>query len=746
MTGVWRLFALGGAAATAVYLLDLSPAVNGVCALLLGAATVAACTLGPRRLAAEPRHAWPLVGAASLSFLIGVILRPIVAAAGLPLIADAFTVPGYLLLCAFLVLVLRARQSLEWHTVLDGLIVCLSAGLAATLLLALPAAEVPGRPAVVSVLAGLYPLFDVVVLMLVLGLTFTARTWPVSLMALLGCMTMLLAGDLAYAIIGARGQLYRSPLLDAPFLLAYVLLGITALHPSAVLLGRPSRPPVPAWSGHRMALLVPALAGPYALVLAIGDTEGRRLAIAVAGALIVSLLLLRAITAVKAQASAQSFAEHQATHDALTGLPNRRMIGHEIERLLGYLHPGDDSVWALLLDLDGFKYVNDSWGHDTGDRLVIEVAERLRARLPADVRVAALGGDEFLLTAIGDNAYARRLLDSARACFERPFVVRDFELKISASVGIASAGPDGDPEELMRDADTAMYQAKSEGPGQATVFDRSMHDQVRERIELEVALRRALGEGDLWVAYQPIVRLETGRPLGAEALVRWVHPERGAISPAVFIPLAEDAGLIRPIGTYVRQEALRQLAAWRADGTVTDDFYLSINVSAKQLSDASFPLVLSAELVRFGVPAGAVALEMTESVMMDGSGTAARVVHELRELGVRLLIDDFGTGYSGLGYLRRFPVTGVKIDRSFVVALGADDEAGELVRAIVAMSQALRLGVIAEGVETRVQRDVLAGIGVTTGQGWLWGPAVPPAEFVAHWHASGTAATLAGRD
>jgi len=203
MTGVWRLFALGGAAATAVYLLDLSPAVNGVCALLLGAATVAACTLGPRRLAAEPRHAWPLVGAASLSFLIGVILRPIVAAAGLPLIADAFTVPGYLLLCAFLVLVLRARQSLEWHAVLDGLIVCLSGGLAATLLLALPAAEVPGRPAVVSVLAGLYPLFDVVVLMLVLGLTFTARTWPVSLMALLGCMTMLLAGDLAYAIIGA---------------------------------------------------------------------------------------------------------------------------------------------------------------------------------------------------------------------------------------------------------------------------------------------------------------------------------------------------------------------------------------------------------------------------------------------------------------------------------------------------------------------------------------------------------------
>jgi hypothetical protein len=258
MTGLWRLFALGGVAATAVYLLDLSPAVDGVCALLIGGGTVAACTLGPRRLAAEPRHAWPLIGAASFAFLVGVILRPIVTAAGLPLIADAFTIPGYLLLCAFLILLLRARQSLEWHSVLDGLIVCLSGGLASTMLLALPAADITGRPAVVSMLAGLYPLFDVVVLMLVLGLTFTARTWPISLIAMLACMAMLLTGDLAYAIIGARGELYSSPLLDAPFLVAYLLLGITALHPSAVLLGRPSRPPVPAWSGRRMALLIPA--------------------------------------------------------------------------------------------------------------------------------------------------------------------------------------------------------------------------------------------------------------------------------------------------------------------------------------------------------------------------------------------------------------------------------------------------------------------------------------------------------
>jgi EAL domain-containing protein (putative c-di-GMP-specific phosphodiesterase class I) len=211
----------------------------------------------------------------------------------------------------------------------------------------------------------------------------------------------------------------------------------------------------------------------------------------------------------------------------------------------------------------------------------------------------------------------------------------------------------------------------------------------------------------------------------------------------VFIPIAEDAGLIGAIGTWVRQEALRQLGQWRADGTVADDFYLSINVSAKQLTEPEFPLVVSGELVRFGVPAPCVALEMTETVMVDGHGTvAAQALFELRELGLKLLIDDFGTGFSGLGYLRRFPVTGVKIDRSFVVGLGVDNEADEIVRAIAAMSQALGLSVIAEGVETPVQRDALAAIGVTNGQGWLWGPAVPPAEFAEHWHVSGAGASV----
>jgi EAL domain-containing protein (putative c-di-GMP-specific phosphodiesterase class I) len=285
-----------------------------------------------------------------------------------------------------------------------------------------------------------------------------------------------------------------------------------------------------------------------------------------------------------------------------------------------------------------------------------------------------------------------------------------------------------------------MYRAKSEGPGRSTVFDTSMHDRVRERIELELALRTALAEGQLHVAYQPIVQLGNGRPVGAEALARWHDPARGMIPPDRFVPIAEDAGLIGAIGTWIREEAIRQLAQWRADGTVADDFYLSVNVSPRQLSDADLPLTVSADLLRFGVPARALVLEMTESVMVDGSSVTARVLHELRELGVRLLIDDFGTGFSALGYLRRFPISGVKIDRSFVSGLGHSLEDEEIVRAVVAMSYALGLSVVGEGVETALQRDALAAVGVSHGQGWLWGPAVPAAEFAARWHAGRPAA------
>jgi len=747
----WRLFVTAGLVALGVYLLNLSLEVSLLAFAVIGIGTVWACFAGPRRLGAEPRSAWLLLGTTALLFLIGVVIRPWVTEVGLPwaLAADAVIVPGYVSLAACFVILLRARDSLDWLAVLDGVTVCVAGALVCALLLAAPTAAIGDRPLVVSVLAAMYPFFDVVLLLLVANLTFTATTWPVSLGTFLAALTMLFTGDLAYSVIGLSGKTYGSPLLDVPYLLAMILLGVTALHPSAIRLSRAARRPVQAWSWRRMALLGPAVASPFVMLVWVGGRSASyRLMIAVTGGVMMLLLLARAVSAVRAQAAAQRHSEHQAMHDPLTGLPNRRKMSAHIERLLVEVPPlAERRVWVYLLDLDGFKWVNDSWGHDTGDQLVLEVAARLRAAVPSGVQVARTGGDEFLLAYVGEKPGALRLVDDIRTCFAKPIKVNDTAVGISASIGIAHAAADGDPavtaEALMRDADTAMYRAKSEGPGRSTIFDTSMHDRVRERIELESALRSALAERQLHVAYQPIVQIDTGRTLGAEALLRWTHPTRGPIPPMTFIGIAEESGMIAQIGTWVREESLRQLAEWRADGTVADDFYISINVSPRQLNDADLPLVVSAELLKYGVPSRAVALEMTESVMVDGSSVTARVLFELRELGVRLLVDDFGTGFSALGYLRKFPVTGVKVDRSFVAGLGQSVEDEEIVRAVVAMSYALGLSIVAEGVETRGQRDALAGVGVTQGQGWLWGPAVPPAEFAAHWHAGGPAARAA---
>ncbi len=747
----WQIMAAIGVVATAIYTAYSSSTLAAVSLVVLGVLTVLACFLGPRRWGAEPPAAWLMMALAALLFLIGLLIRPTVTnlAMPLPLLADVVTFTGYILLGAFLFMLLRARQSLERHAVLDGLIVCVAAGVASTLLLAAPAAAIAGRPALLSIIQGTYPLFDVVLALLVINLAFTTKTWPVSMIGLLVMMVSLFIGDTAYAIVGVSGQIYASPLLNIPYVPAYTALGVAALHPSVVEMSRADRLPVQAWSWQRLAVLVPALFLPFVLLLSAGsDAVSYRLLIAVSGALMVALLLFRAISAVQAQVAAQLHSEHQATHDPLTSLPNRQSISYEIERLVTTVDShGPERVWVYMLDLDGFKWVNDSWGHDTGDQLVIEVGRRLRATMSEKVPVARVGGDEFLLAFVGDKAGALHLVDDIRGCFARPLPVRDTEVVISASIGIAHAGGDAvrsavTAEALMRDADTAMYRAKSEGPGRSTIFDTSMHEQVRERIELEVALRQALAGNQLHVAYQPIVRLETGMPVGAEALVRWEHPERGSIPPMLFIPIAEDSGMISEIGTFVRTEALRQLGVWRSQGVVSESFYLSINVSPRQLSEPELPLVFSGELFRFGVPAQCVALEMTESVMVDGSSVTARVLHELRQLGAKLLVDDFGTGFSALGYLRQFPVTGVKIDRSFVTGLGKNDQDDEIVRAVVAMSHALGLSVIAEGVETPLQREALYHVGVVNGQGWLWGKAVPAHEFAERWHLTAALPTL----
>ncbi|MEH1129066.1 putative bifunctional diguanylate cyclase/phosphodiesterase [Micromonospora sp. CPCC 206061] len=747
--GPWApaaIFAAAGIAITILYALTDSTTVAAGAFTVIALATVVALVVGPRRHGAQPRRPWQLLAAAGMLFLIGALIRPWAAeqTGAAALLGDAFTLPGYLFMFLSLGRLLRSRGSLQRHAVIDGLIVCVGAGLASTLLLAMPAAAIEGRPRAVSVLAGLYPLLDVVLVLLLASLAFTTHGRRPSYVLLLGGLLLLLAGDIGYAIMGVNGNLAGSALADLPFLLTFTLIGAAALHPSIADVSRLTVLRVQAWSWRRLLLIGPALVVPYALTAVVADEAmAARVVLAAGGTVMVSLLLARAVSAVQDYAAAQVRSEYQATHDPLTDLPNRLMLTAEISRRLATApQNGDTTVWVLFLDLDGFKLVNDSWGHEAGDQLLIEVAARLRDTVPEPAMVARVGGDEFVVACTSTRPETLKLVDRIMDRLSAPLNVGSAEVVITPSIGVVGAPAGMAPvaavaavtaEALMRDADTAMYRAKSDGRGRWTEFDASMHERVRDRVEIELALRHALTSGQLRLAYQPIVELSTGRLVGAEALIRWTHPTRGPISPTTFIPIAEDSGLISAIGRWALDQTLRQLSIWRRDKLVADDFWISVNVSPRQLRDAGLPGILADTLTKWGVPNTGVVLEITESVMIDASSVTDQVLFDLRRLGVKIVVDDFGTGFSALGYLRRHPVTGVKIDRSFVDGLGTDAEDEEIVRAVVAMSAALKLTVVAEGVETPTQQNVLAALGVVVGQGHLWSAPVTPQEFTERW-------------
>ncbi|MEJ3744176.1 EAL domain-containing protein [Actinomycetes bacterium KLBMP 9797] len=741
------VFACAGLAVAVLYLLVPSTFAHATAFAVLGAGVVGALLVGPRVHRATPRWPWRMLALAGAAYVAAAVLRPPTVERGgaFELAADACALLGYACAILWIVGLLRIRGGIPRHAVIDGLIVCLGAALVSTLLLAVPATEAPGRPLVVSVLAGLYPVFDVLLLLLMVNLAFTTAGRTPSYRMLLGATVAMLVGDVAYAVASASAPRAESALGDAAFLVALAALGAAVLHPSVADLSRPIPLPVQGWSWKRLLLIGPALVAPFVLtVLTPADSLAVRMLLAAGGAATVGLLLIRAVSAVQDYAAAQLRFAHQATHDPLTGLPNRLMLTTEVSRLLATAPTpgGESTVWVMFLDLDGFKLVNDSWGHEAGDQLLIEVAQRLRGTVPAPAMVARVGGDEFIVASTASRADTVTLIERIIDRLSAPLHVGSAEVVITPSIGLVGAPAGMAPvaavaavtaEALMRDADTAMYRAKSDGRGRWTEFDASMHERVRDRVEIELALRHALTTGQLELAYQPIVEMDSGALVGAEALIRWTHPSRGPIPPTVFIPVAEDSGLISAIGRWALDQTARQMAAWRRDDLIADDFWVSVNVSPRQLSDASLPATIADTLKQWEVPTGCIVLEITESVMIDASSVTEQVLRELRELGVKMVVDDFGTGFSALGYLRRHPVTGVKIDRSFVDGLGTDAEDEEIVRAVVAMSTALKLTVVAEGVETSTQQHVLSGMGVATGQGHLWSAAVRPPEFTERW-------------
>ncbi len=417
---------------------------------------------------------------------------------------------------------------------------------------------------------------------------------------------------------------------------------------------------------------------------------------------------------------------HQAHHDPLTGLPNRTLFLEFLQLALARTRRRESTFAVLFLDLDRFKIVNDSLGHDAGDELLIALGQRLRGVLrPADT-VARFGGDEFTilcddLPSAGAREHAtdvaRRLLRTIRL----PFLLDGEEQFLSASIGISLAGPGTEgPEGLLRDADAAMYRAKERGKDRWELFDELMRETARERHETENALHRALERGELRVHYQPMVSLRDRRCIGAEALVRWAHPERGLLAPAQFIDLAEETGLIVPVGQWVIEEACRRSREWRVEHG--PEFVVSVNLSSRQLSNPELAEHVRGALEHTGADAAGLCFEITESALMDDAEATMGAITALKRLGVGLSIDDFGTGYSSLGYLKRFPVEAVKVDRSFIDGLGSDPEDSAIVAAVVSLGHALGLTVIAEGVETERQLSELTALGCDAAQGYLFAP------------------------
>ena len=422
--------------------------------------------------------------------------------------------------------------------------------------------------------------------------------------------------------------------------------------------------------------------------------------------------------------AAEERLHHAATHDALTGLPNRVLFADRLESAAQRVRRHRTARFAVLfLDFDNFKIVNDSLGHQAGDRLLLAIAQRLKMIPRQSDSIARLGGDEFAVLAeeIRDAEDAVRLACRIQEVFRTPFPIDGHPVFATASIGIAIGDADQGPgTDLLRDADTAMYHAKAMGPGRHAVFDSGMHAHTVERLNLESDLHAALERNDLRVHYQPIVSLATGRIEGLEALARWEHPTRGPVSPSTFIPIAEETGAIFPLGRWVLREACRQMRAWQLGLPEDSPLVMSVNLSARQFAQPDVVEQVDQTLRETGLDPGRLKLEVTQSVAMKDAEAAIAVLIRLKELGIRLSLDDFGTGYSSLSLLHRFPMDTLKIDRSVIHRIDDDGRNSEIVGTIGAMAQNLGMDVVAEGVETAVQRAVLHRLGCQYGQGYFF--------------------------
>lgn len=540
-----------------------------------------------------------------------------------------------------------------------------------------------------------------------------------------------LVGDVLWAVDDAGRADLPISLLNAPYVMALFGAAATLLHPEIRFLTaqgayRATRP-----LAGRLVVITSGLVVPIA-VFALTDAQDTpdRVVRTVSVLVLSVVVLVRVVLAVRANATLQQQLVTSAQTDALTGLPNRSLMLQHVDTALRTAWRDGRQPTVLFIDVDRFKNINDSLGHAAGDDVLVAVAQRLRVVLPTQCVVGRIAGDEFVVLdpRTSGPSDAMVLADRVLESFHEPLALRQGDVFVSASIGVSTYRPSvtNSADDLLRHADTAMYRAKESGRNCVAIFDESMLASVTQRLAVETALYRALERRELRLVHQPIIDIGLGEVVGFEALMRWDREDGSTVSPAEFIPIAEETGIIVPIGSWALLEALTHLSEWIASGICPRDATMAVNVSPRQLSDPNFVNVVSEALTRAHIPARQLWLEVTEGVMIAQPDQALAALDKLCELGVRVAIDDFGTGYSSLSLLQKFPIQRLKIDRTFINGVADDDDARSLVRTIIAMCESMGLDMVAEGVESVRQLQTLGEMRCAKAQGYLISHPVPP--------------------
>ena len=540
-----------------------------------------------------------------------------------------------------------------------------------------------------------------------------------------------LIGDVLWALHEAEVITTSLAVRNAPYVMALFAASATLLHPGIRNLTAQGSYHAARPMAGRLVVVISGLVVPIA-VFALTDAQDTRDRIVrtVSVLFLSGVVLLRVVIAVRANAQLQSKLIESAQTDALTGLANRSLMLEHVDTALRTAWRDNRQPTVLFIDVDRFKNINDSLGHAAGDDVLIAVATRLRLILPTHCVVGRIAGDEFVVLDPQTNGpnESMVLADRVLESFHEPLALRQGDVFVSASIGVSTYRPSvtNSADDLLRHADTAMYRAKESGRNCVAIFDESMLASVTQRLAVETALYRALERRELRLVHQPIIDVGLGEVVGFEALMRWDRDDGSSISPAEFIPIAEETGTIVPIGAWALLEALTHLGEWIASGVCPRDATMAVNVSPRQLSDPNFVNLVSEALTRAHIPARQLWLEVTEGVMIAQPDQALDALTKLCDLGVRVAIDDFGTGYSSLSLLQKFPIHCLKIDRSFISGVADNADARSLVRTIIAMCESMGLDIVAEGVESVRQLQVLGEMRCAKAQGYLISHPVPP--------------------